>query len=77
MLSGTKSYVIEVVGGVNIQEHSVEFDIDGAHQLTLAKKLAAQSGRAAVLSGEVAYFWADIVDGELEVGAFDEDLLED
>jgi len=68
-----KSYVLEVVAGVEITEHEAE---DG-NSLGLAKKLAKTNGRAAIESGNVQYFWADVEDGVLTVGQFDEELLED
>ena len=66
-------YVLEIVGGCAIVAHRV--DEGNGDQTLFAKKLAKENGVAAMLSGEVQYFWADIVDGYLEVGAFDEDLL--
>ena len=70
-----RHYVLEVVGGVNIGSHMAH---DATSQIKLAKKLATDNGRAAVESGEVQYFWADIdADGALVVGAFDEELVED
>lgn len=68
-------YVLELVGGVSLTEHPVKTADD---QTKLAKRLVRENGRAALESGEVNYFWADVdKDGALSVGAFDEDLLED
>lgn len=69
-----RHYVLEIVGGVNIAAHDC---FGEGEQTAKAKELAKENGRAAALSGEVQYFWADVVDGELEVGAFDEELLEE
>lgn len=66
-----RCYVLEVVGGCSVHAHGV---FGEGEQVALAKRLAKENGRGAVLSGEVQYFWADVVDGELEVGAFDEEL---
>ena len=67
-----RCYVLEVSGGCNIMAHQTTGEGDQTH---LAKKLAKENGRAAVLAGEVQYFWADVdKDGHLDVGAFDEEL---
>jgi hypothetical protein len=71
-----KRYVLEVVEGCSISEHLCS-DAPNS-QVKKAKKLTRANGRGAVLDGSVLYFWADgDENGELEVGAFDEDLLED
>ena len=71
----TRHYVLELVEGCSLSEHAAHTAKD---QVKLAKKLAQGNGRAAVESGSVNYFWADVdKDGALTVGAFDEDLLED
>lgn len=71
-----KHYVLEIVEGCSIHEHFCP-DLPMS-QTKKAKELARENGRAAVLDGSVLYFWADVDEnGELEVGAFDEDLLED
>ena len=71
-----REYVLEVVGGVNIQEFACAKKEDA--QIKKARKLARANGRAAVLSGEVQYFWAEVLsNGKLVVGAFDEDLFEE
>jgi hypothetical protein len=70
-----RCYVLEIVEGCNIVAHQTTGEGDQTH---LAKKLAKENGRAAVLAGEVQFFWADVdKDGRLEVGAFDEELEEE
>jgi len=66
-----RCYVLEVIGDfIGVHQTTGEGD-----QLYRAKELAQENGRAAVLDGEVKYFWADVSkDGRLEIGAFDEDL---
>jgi len=71
-----KSYVLELVEGVSLHAHAVSPRFPA--QLKLAKRLAMENGEAAALSGAVNFFWADVDDdGDLTVGAFDEDLLEE
>ena len=68
-----RQYVIEVVGGCSIHAHQTTSQ--NGDQTDLAKQLAKENGRGAILSGEVQFFWADVdKEGRLVVGAFDEDL---
>lgn len=69
-----REYVIHVGNGVEICEIKCP---DGVSQIEFARRLAKEAGRAAVLSGESQFFWADVEDGKLIVGAFEEELVEE